>query len=196
MAQRVASVNFSKGEIAEELVARIDVASYQSAVRTARNVIVRKYGGLAKRPGTRFVAEVFDSAHPVRLLPFQYSIQQAFVLEMGHSYMRVAAVGGMVVGDDQAITGITQEAQAVVTSTAHGNIVGDSVYFSGVQGMTQINGRIANVVAVADANHFRVDVDTTGFSAFVGEDTPDPPAPPSHHGRTRGRGIFGGIVHL
>lgn len=196
MAFRTGSVNFSKGEIAEELVARIDVGSYQSAVKTARNVVVRKYGGLAKRPGTRFVAEVFNSNYPVRLLPFQYSIQQAFVLEMGQSYMRVAAVGGMVVGDDQAITGITQEAQAVVTSTAHGCIVNDTVFFSGVQGMVEINGRVANVVAVVDANHFRIDIDTSGFSAFLGEDTPDPPAPPSHRGRTRGRGTFGIGLHL
>lgn len=187
---RAGQFNFSKGEIAEELIARVDVQSYQSAAKTAHNVLVKKYGGLVKRPGTHFIAEVYRADQPVRLLPFQFSIQQAFVLEMGEHYMRAAAVGGMVIEDDKTVTGITRETQAVVAVTAHGYAANDTVYFSGIQGMVEINGRFASVVGSVDANHFRVNVDTTGFTAFGGEDTPDPPSPPSHRPRTKGSGSF------
>jgi hypothetical protein len=190
MAVRVGSLNFSKGEISEELVARVDVPSYQSAVKTARNVVVLKYGGLAKRPGTHLVSEVHWAGAPVRLLPFQYSIQQAFVLEMGDFYMRPMALGGMVIENEKDVTGITQEAQAVVTVAGHGYGILDTVYFSGIQGMTEINGRFGRVVAVISSSQFRVDIDTTNFTAFVGEDTPDPPPPPSRIPRTRGGGKF------
>jgi hypothetical protein len=182
MAQRAGSFNFSKGEIAEELIARVDVGSYSSAVRQARNVVVKKYGGLAKRPGTRLVAEAWDATHPVRLLPFQFSLQQAFALEMGQGYMRPAATGGLLIEQKNKVTAITKATNAVVTAAYHGYSVGDQVYFSGITGMTQINGRFGKVVGVPSANSFTVNINTTSFSTFTGSDgvvNSAPPPPPT-----------------
>lgn len=64
------------------------------------------------------------------------------------------------------IAGITQAAQAVVDVGTNTFVVGDSVYFSGVSGMTQINGRRGNVVAKPDSTHITVDINSTGFSAY------------------------------
>jgi hypothetical protein len=181
---RTAQLNFSKGEIAEELIARVDVASYQSAVRTARNVIVKKYGGLRKRPGTRFVAEAWDASHPVRLLPFQFSLTQAFALEMGEYYMRPAATGGLVIETKLKVTAITKAANALVTAAYHGYSVGEQVFFSGITGMSQINGKFGKVMSVPTANTFTVNINTTGYSTFTGSDgsvnsaPPPPPATP------------------
>lgn len=63
------------------------------------------------------------------------------------------------------ITNITQATQAVVTAT-NTFIVGEYVQFSLVGGMTQINGRIAQVVA-ATGSSFTVNIDTTTFSAYT-----------------------------
>lgn len=195
MAQRTGSFNFSKGEIAEELIARVDVGSYTSAAKQATNVVVKKYGGLRKRPGTRLVAPAWDGTHPVRLLPFQFSLQQAFALEMGQYYMRPAANGGLLIEQKTKVTAITKATNAQVTAALHGYVVGDQVYFSGITGMTQINGRFGKVLTVPTANTFTVDINTTGFSTFTGSDgivnsvppptptptptpTPPPPAPP------------------
>lgn len=104
MAFRTAKPNFSKGELADDLLGRFDVEAYGAGLKRARNVVIMKYGGITKRPGTRLVAEVHNSAAPVRLIPFQFSIDQAYVLEFGQNYMRPAALGGIVLdGSDHVI---------------------------------------------------------------------------------------------
>lgn len=204
MGYRLAQPNFAKGEIAPDLYGRFDVDAYSTAARKARNVFVLKYGGLMKRPGTRFVAEVLDPTRPVRLIPFQFSIEQAYALEMGHGYMRVAAAGGMVLNEELAITGISNETQAKVTAAYHGYSVGNIVFMSGIDGDLgdELNYRFFRVEAVVDAHNFRIGVDTSGMAAFSGAsggitrtgapapdpadpvipDPVDPPAPPSTGG--------------
>lgn len=181
---REGHLNFSKGEIAEELIARVDVPSYNAGVKTARNVIVLKYGGLQKRPGTRLVGKAFDSTLPVRLLPFQFSLTQAYALEMGQGYMRPAANGGLILEQPLTITAITKDANAQVTIAYHGYIVGNQIYFNNVLGMSEINGLTGIVTSVIDANNFTVDIDSRTFSTFTGDSGgivnvgPPPPPPP------------------
>jgi len=93
---RTAQVNFSRGEIAPHLYGRFDVDAWQSGLKRARNVFVLKYGGVAKRPGMQLVAEVIDPAHDTRLIPFQFSLTQAYALEWGENYMSPCADGGRV----------------------------------------------------------------------------------------------------
>lgn len=181
MAFRVSQANFSKGEISEELVARFDVASYHTALRKASNVIVLKYGGVTKRPGMRLVAKVrADSG--VRLFPFQFSLTQTYVMEMGQGYMRLAALGGLVIEDKQTITAIVRGATTQITAAYHGFAVGDEIYFSGINGCTDLNGKIGTVTSVIDANNYVVGINSTGFGAFTSDTggTPHgaPPTPP------------------
>lgn len=181
---RAGQFNFSKGEVAEELIARIDVASYAASLKQARNVLVLKYGGISKRPGTRLVAKAHDSLNPVRLLPFQFSLTQAYALEMGQGYMRPAANGGLVLETLLTITAITKAANAQVTVAYHGLSVGDEFYFNDVRGMTEINGLTGIVQSVIDANNFTVGINTAGFSTFTGDSggitrTGAPAAPPT-----------------
>jgi hypothetical protein len=62
------------------------------------------------------------------------------------------------------ITGISQAANAVVTAT-NTLAIGDTVTFSGVVGMVQINQLRGKVLAAA-AGNFTVDINTTGFTAY------------------------------
>ena len=64
-----------------------------------------------------------------------------------------------------AITGITQAASAVVSSTAHPLSINDTVYFKDVVGMTEINGLRGTVTSV-NANDFTVDINSSAFSAY------------------------------
>lgn len=69
--------------------------------------------------------------------------------------------------DPLTITNITQAAQAVVTvGLDHGYQVGDSVVISGVLGMTQINGRRADVVSVTSTT-LTIAIDSTVFDAYA-----------------------------
>jgi hypothetical protein len=67
----------------------------------------------------------------------------------------------------QTITGISQASQAVVTIATHGRAVGDVVTFSQVLGMVEINKLRGKVVEVVDANNIKVDINTSGFTAYV-----------------------------
>jgi hypothetical protein len=168
MAFRAAQLNFSKGELGDELLARFDVAAYAAGAKRLRNVVILKYGGVTKRPGTRLVAEVHDISHPTRLIPFQFSFEQAYALELGQGYMRPAALGGMVTGEELSIAGISNAETAEVSVPFHGFAVGDEIFFHGIEGMEELNGRIQSVVGIIDASRFTIDADSRGWSAFTG----------------------------
>ena len=167
MSYRAPQVNFSKGEIAPDLMGRFDVSTWQAALKTARNVVVLKFGGVTFRPGTRLVAELYDSALPGRLLPFQFATDQAYAIDMGQGTARFCALGGLVIEEELAIISISQATQAVVEVAYHGVLAGDEIYFTGVAGMVEINGRVGRVVTVIDANRFSVDINSTAFGAFT-----------------------------
>lgn len=175
--------NFTKGELAPELQARIDTSQYSAGARKVRNFIIQRYGGLMFRPGFRFVMEADSPLKKVRLVPFQYNIEQSYVVVLEDKTMRLLARGGAVVEQNLKITAITKAANAKVTAAFHSYVVGDRVYFSGIVGMTELNGRVATVVSVVDANNFTIDVNSTGFTAFTSSDgdtrTGAPTAPPA-----------------
>jgi hypothetical protein len=90
-------VSFNGGELAPRLYGRTDLEKYDSCVKTMKNFIPTLQGDIVNRPGTKFVCEVKDSTKNVRLIPFQFSVTQAYVLEFGDLYMRIIADGGQVV---------------------------------------------------------------------------------------------------
>lgn len=183
---RLAQVNFSKGELAPQLYGRFDVDVWQSALRRARNVIVMKYGGVTKRPGTRLVGPVINANAPVTLMPFQFSISQSYALELGQGYMAPCANGGRVLEAEQAISAISNAAQAQLSVAFHGFSVGDLIYLAGVAGGmgAVLNNRVWQVQAVIDANTFSINADTTTCAAFAGcsggttHAAPPPTVPP------------------
>lgn len=169
---RAALLNFTKGEISPELEARFDLDAYQAGLRRARNVKIRRTGGVSKRMGTRFVAECLSDE--ARLLPFQFSDEQGYALEFGQAYMRPLALGGAVLEEGLEITAITKAANAKITAALHGYTVGQQVYLKSNDpltfGMIEILDRWLTVVSVIDADNFTVDYDSTGASTF-GTDT-------------------------
>lgn len=89
--------SFAGGEIGPSLYGRIDMAKYSVALRVCDNFIVRQYGGVENRPGTKFVAAAKYPDRKCRLIPFQFSTVQTYALEFGHNYMRVIKDGAAVV---------------------------------------------------------------------------------------------------
>lgn len=167
--------NLSKGELAPELQARIDTSQYSAGTRRMRNFIVQRYGGASFRPGFRFVGEVDSPTTEIKYIPFQYNIEQAYIMALDNGYMRLLAQGGFVVEavttaaptESMKITAITKAVNAQVTAAFHAYSVGDRVYLSGITGMTELNGRFASVVSVVDANNFTINIDTRLYTTFV-----------------------------
>ena len=75
--------NFNAGEWSPLTYGRVELAKYKNALATCLNYVPMLQGGLTRRPGLRFVAEVKNSANAVRLQRFEFSITQAYVLEFG-----------------------------------------------------------------------------------------------------------------
>jgi len=176
--------NFTKGEISPELQARIDTSQYGAAARRVRNFIVQRYGGVSFRPGFRFVGEVDDVEKKLRYIPFQYNMEQAYIMALEDENMRLLTAGGFVIEQDLQITAITKAANGKITAAFHDNAVGDRLYLQGIVGMEELNGQYVRVVSVVDADNFTIDVDTTGYGTFVSSTgdvrtaAPPPPTPP------------------
>lgn len=88
--------NFTAGELSPRLRGRVDLAKYFNGVETLENMVIHPHGGVSRRSGTRFVAGVKDQARKVRLIPFEFSIEQAYILEFGHTYIRFYKDEGVI----------------------------------------------------------------------------------------------------
>lgn len=65
------------------------------------------------------------------------------------------------------ITSISVNTQAVVgVNAGHGLVAGDSIYFSGVAGMTQINGKRATILTAASTS-LTLSFSTVGYSPYT-----------------------------
>jgi hypothetical protein len=164
--------NFTGGELSPRLDGRNDLAKYASGCKTLQNMIVYPHGSAARRSGTSFVAEVENSAEKTRLIPFEFSTTQTYILEFGNEYIRFYKDDGAILEANKTITGITQADPGVVSITSHGFSNGDTIVISGVVGMTEVNGKRFKVANV-NTNDFElqdidgVDVDTTSFTAYA-----------------------------
>jgi hypothetical protein len=159
--------NFTAGELTPKLAGQVDFKKYNNGVELLENMTVFPQGGATRRYGTRFVAEVKDSSKVTRLIPFEFNIEQSYILEFGDQYIRFFKDNGQITNASQNITGITQANPAVVTVAGHGYSNGDDVWINSVVGMTELNGRrfrIANVTT----NTFELSgVDSTGYTAYT-----------------------------
>lgn len=80
--------NFNGGEFSPYLKGRVDADRYKTGLSTCLNFIPTIQGGLTRRPGTMYVADVKDSSKATRLVRFEYSTTQAYIIEFGDQYCR------------------------------------------------------------------------------------------------------------
>jgi len=86
--------NFTNGEISPRATGRFDISKYSNSSETLENFIIYQLGGVLFRPGTRYVADTKTSSIRSRLLKFQYSTEQNYIIEAGHLYFRFYTDGG------------------------------------------------------------------------------------------------------
>ena len=165
---RVSSIitNFRAGEISPRLEGRIDLQKYNEAVKDLSNMIVFPQGGTTRRPGTYYAGTTKDGGQ-VRIINFEFSDTQAYVLEFGNNYIRIFKDGGLVTEATTAITAITKANPAVVTANSHGLSNGDRVFIASVGGMTEVNNR-EFTVAGATTNTFQLSgIDSSAFTTYT-----------------------------
>lgn len=96
MALYPAQDSFTRGEVSPRLHARATLDLYRAALAKCENFLTLPHGGIRKRGGTYFAGEVKTSAKETRIIPFIFSADQAYALEVGDLYIRVYAYGARV----------------------------------------------------------------------------------------------------
>ena len=170
---RTVQRSFGGGEITPEMFGRFDLPHYQTGLALCKNFMTLPHGPAVNRPGFQFIKECRNGGtSAVRLIPFKFNQDQAFVLEFGELYMRIHTEGATVLESNVTISGATQANPVVVTATAHGYVDGEEVYISNVVGMTELNGRFFKV-ANKTTNTFELtdllgnNIDGTGYTAYA-----------------------------
>lgn len=107
--------NFSTGELDPLLRARVDLQQYNNALAKATNVVVQPQGGIRRRPGLKYMAELPNTstesaANGVRLVPFEFSVTDSYMLCFTHNRMYVFK-------DGVQITNINGSGNAYLTTT-------------------------------------------------------------------------------
>ena len=94
--------NFTAGELTPKLAGQVDFKKYNNGVEIMENMTVFPQGGASRRYGTRFVKEVKDSSKVTRLIPFEFNIEQSYVLEFGDQYIRFYKDNGQIISGGSA----------------------------------------------------------------------------------------------
>lgn len=90
--------NFSTGELDPLMRARIDLQAYNNALAKATNVLIQPQGGMRRRPGLKHIlalpyTSTASAGNGVRLVPFQFSVTDSYMLCFTHNRMYVIKNG-------------------------------------------------------------------------------------------------------
>ncbi|MEO2140939.1 MAG: hypothetical protein ABGX63_02030 [bacterium] len=88
--------NFNGGEISPLLLGRPDIDKYKTGLKTCLNFVPLVQGPIERRPGTKFIVEVKTSSLATRVVRFEFSTTQAYILEVGNLYMRFIRDNGQI----------------------------------------------------------------------------------------------------
>ena len=79
---------FNAGEFGRRMEGRVSFDTYRNAGSIVENFVILPQGGMARRPGTRYIAAAKSASVRAWLHPFVFSTIQAYILEQGELAMR------------------------------------------------------------------------------------------------------------
>jgi hypothetical protein len=93
--------NFNTGELDPLMRARVDLKAYENAMETATNVVCQPQGGVTRRSGLRYINALPNSgsssaANGVRLVSFEFSTSDSYMLCFTHNRMYVYKNGSLI----------------------------------------------------------------------------------------------------
>lgn len=168
--------NFNGGEISALLYGRPDIDRYKTGLKTCLNFIPLVQGPVERRPGTVFMKEVKTSSLSTRIIRFEFSTTQAYILEFGNLYARFYKDNSTILSATSTVSGATKANPCVVTDTGHPYANGEEIYLTGVVGMTELNdkyylvaNKAANTYELTDING--TNINSTAFTTYASAGT-------------------------
>ncbi len=98
----LALTSFVSGEFSPKMDGRTDFDKYSSGVKTLENFLIHPQGAATRRVGTQFISEVKTSSAKTRLIPFEFSTTQTYILEFGNQYIRFYKDKGQILDSGSA----------------------------------------------------------------------------------------------
>jgi len=156
--------NFSTGELDPLLRSRVDLAQYNNALSKATNVVVQPQGGIRRRPGLKYMAELPNSSTPsaangVRLVPFEFSVDDSYMLCFTPSRMYVFK-------DGVQITGINGGANAYLSTSITGAMLSDICWTQSADTMIIVHPDLQPVKLVRGATNSDWTMTTITFDSI------------------------------
>lgn len=118
---------FRAGELSPALDGQIEFDKYFQGCKILENFIPTVQGPAFNRPGFRYIASAKNSDKHCRLVPFEYSTEQAYMLEFGEEYIRFYMNQGQI----QSVDSYTK-----LLLSCNGNLYSTSFIDDGVTGHT------------------------------------------------------------
>ena len=165
-------MNFVGGELCPSVGARSDIKVYGNGCARIENFILEATGPAKYRTGTRFVNPTKNNSLG-RLIPFQFSDEQAYLVECTPGYFRFYKDESIIVENDKSITAV-DVATGEFTIASHGFSDGDEIFLNDLVGSIDVlNGR-SYFIANSTSNTFTLqdedeeDIDTTDLTYTSG----------------------------
>ena len=76
-------LSFNAGELSPKMLMRSDFKKYDNGCQELENMLILSQGPIIRRPGLKSIADVNES----RLIPFEYSKTDAYILVLEDSNM-------------------------------------------------------------------------------------------------------------
>ena len=95
--------SFNAGELSSNIDGRSDLKVYQQGCRKLDNFLVLPQGGVERRTGTKHFRDTKNNTE-VKLIPFDFSSTNNFVIEIGTNYIRVHPSDGSTPIDATGVT--------------------------------------------------------------------------------------------
>lgn len=154
--------SFNAGEFSPLMEGRTDHPQYPASCRTMLNAVAAPQGPAICRSGTLYTVPVFDQTQDSALIPFVFSIEESYALEMANNLVRFVNEDGILIQAPGAMT-ITHTGPfkfQSATLEALGPIVGSQVAFSGFDPSYNLNGVVGNITSVVGSAPATYTVDT------------------------------------
>jgi len=103
---RVHQASFLRGELDPTIISRVDVAAYAQGLKKARNVIPLNQGGVERRGGTLFRA---DLGEVTRLEHFIFNASQEYVFAFQNTKLKIYTTAGVLAATFTSCPWITDE---------------------------------------------------------------------------------------
>jgi hypothetical protein len=156
--------NFSTGELDPLLRSRIDLAQYNNALAKATNVLVQPQGGIRRRPGLKHIIELPNTStesagNGVRLVPFEFSVDDSYMLCFTHNRMHV-------IKDGVQITNINGSGNNYLTTTVTSAMLGQLNWTQSADTMFIVHPDLAPVKLVRGGTDATWTISTYSFSSI------------------------------